>query len=404
MPDVYNPWEILPREELRKKKFQKLLKTVRLAFEKVKEFQNRVNKLEISTEKDFEQIPILPKKKLISLQENNFQDLLAVSIQDLAHIYSSPGPLFDPEGREKDYWGWTEAFYAMGFRPGDIVQNTFSYHLTPAGLMMEEPLRTLGCAIIPAGPGNTDLQIELMTKLKATGFVGMASYLKTIGERAQAKGLDLHKDFHLRVAFSAAEILTPSLRQTVEKNFNLTLRQGYGTADVGCIAYECECGQGMHLSTRCWVEICDPQSGEVLPPGMIGEVVVTPFSSTYPLIRLGTGDLAILDDSYCACGRTSPRIKAIVGRVDNTVKVKGQFVYEHQVQEVISNFPEIKNWQLVIENPQGKEKLTLYIQGQTNTKALFSQLKEKIKLSVFIEECPVIEDSKKILDKRIWEK
>ncbi|HCO12420.1 MAG TPA: phenylacetate--CoA ligase, partial [Desulfonauticus sp.] len=191
MPDVYNPWEILPREELRKKKFQKLLKTVRLAFEKVKEFQNRVNKLEISTEKDFEQIPILPKKKLISLQENNFQDLLAVSIQDLAHIYSSPGPLFDPEGREKDYWGWTEAFYAMGFRPGDIVQNTFSYHLTPAGLMMEEPLRTLGCAIIPAGPGNTDLQIELMTKLKATGFVGMASYLKTIGERAQAKGLDL---------------------------------------------------------------------------------------------------------------------------------------------------------------------------------------------------------------------
>lgn len=329
--------------------------------------------------------------------------MLTTSLGELAHIYYSPGPLLDPEGRGSDYWGWTEAFYAMGFRRGDIVQNTFSYHLTPAGLMLEEPLRTLGCAIIPAGPGNTDLQIELLTKLKVTGFVGMASYLKTIGEKARKKGLDLKKDFNLRVAFSAAEILTPALRQEIEESFGLTLRQGYGTADVGCIAYECECLSGMHLSTRCWVEICEPGTGKVLPYGEIGEVVVTPFSSVYPLIRLGTGDLAVLEEDCCPCGRSSPKIKAILGRVDNTVKVKGQFVYEHQVEKVIKEFPTIQKWQLVIDNHTGKDRLILFIDGEAEVNKLQARLKEVIKLLVLIEKKELKNLDSKIKDIRKWE-
>lgn len=405
MNKTFHDLETIPWEELREKKFRTLLKTVNLAKHKVKEFQNRISNLNISieTEQDFQNIPFLPKKKLIDIQEQHFSNLLATEIGELAHIYYSPGPLFDPEGNDPDYWGWAEAFYAMGFRPKDIVQMTFSYHLTPAGLMLEQPLRRIGCAIIPAGPGNTDIQIEIMTKLKVTGFVGMASYLKTIGEKALSKGLNLKNDFHLRVAFSAAEILTNSLRKEVENMFDITLRQGYGTADVGCIAYECEHANGMHLSTRCWVEICEPNTGKPLPPGEIGEVVVTPFSSVYPLIRLGTGDLSKLDFSPCPCGRTSPRLVGILGRTDNTVKVKGQFVYEHQVAEVIKAFPEIKSWELLITNPNKKDKLTLKIETNTdfNSTHLVSLFKEKIKLLTGVE-IHSKSLSSKIVDQRKW--
>jgi len=278
----YHDLEIKSREELKSDKWTRLQNIIQLAAEKCLEFKNRLDRAgisprDITSEKDFLAIPPLPKKELITLQEKDINQLLTTELGNLAHIYMSPGPILDPEGTDDDYWGWAEAFYAAGFRPKDIVQMTFSYHMTPAGLMLEQPLRKLGCAVIPAGPGNTEAQITLLTKLKATGFVGMASYLKTIGEKAKACGLDLKKDFNLQVSFVAAEILTPSMRKELEEEFGLILRQGYGAADVGCIAYECPQAQGMHLSTRCWVEICHPGTGEPWPEGEIGEVVVTLF-------------------------------------------------------------------------------------------------------------------------------
>ncbi|OEU69895.1 MAG: phenylacetate--CoA ligase [Desulfovibrio sp. S3730MH75] len=311
----------------------------------------------------FSRIPVLRKKELLGLQQDKGLDwLLTTAPGELSRIYQSPGPLFDPEGREKDYWGWTEGFYAAGFRPGDLVQMTFSYHFTPAGLMLEEPLREIGCAVIPAGPGNTTVQSQLMTSLPVTGFVGMTSFLKVIADKASAAGMDLKKDFNLDVAFVAAERLPESLRTEVEEAFGMKIRQGYGTADVGCLAYECLELGGMHVSSRCYVEICDPQTGSPLPMGEMGEVVVTPYTLSYPLIRFGTGDLSRMIDTPCGCGRTAPKLAGILGRVDDTAKVKGQFIYPAQVAQVVAKFPQIEKHQVIITNEGGRDLLTLRLQ------------------------------------------
>ncbi len=338
---------------------------------------------EIRSVDDFSSIPVLRKKELSRLQrEKGLPWFLSCAPGQLAHIYQSPGPIYDPEGRGADYWGWAEAFYAAGFRGGDLVQMTFSYHLTPAGLMLEEPLRALGCAVIPAGPGNSGVQLQLMQDLPVTAFVGMTSFLKTLGEKARDKGLDPKKDFSLKVAFVAAERLTESLRMETQDMFGMLIRQGYGTADVGCIAYECPELGGMHLSSRCFVEICDPATGMPVPTGELGEVVVTPFSPDYPLIRLATGDLSRLSDEPCACGRTASKLMGILGRVDDTAKVRGQFIYPAQVAQALSRFPQILRHQLLVDNKGGKEGLTLRIEatGPADPAAIGAAFQETIKL------------------------
>lgn len=339
---------------------------------------------DIRTFEDFQAIPVLRKKDLLGLQRkgDRLGGLVACELGRLSRLYQSPGPIYDPEGPGPDYWGWAEAFFAAGFRPGDLVQMTFSYHLTPAGLMLEEPLRAIGCAVIPAGPGNTEVQVELLSTLPVTGFVGMASYLEVIADKAEAKGFDLKNDLRLEVAFVAAERLPESLRKSLEERLGLIVRQGYGTADVGAIAYECPELTGMHLSSRAYVEIVDPASGAPVAPGEIGEVVVTPFSEVYPLVRLATGDLSRLVDSPCPCGRTAPRLAGILGRVDDTAKVKGQFIYPAQAAEVAALFPEIAGFQLVVENPGGKDRLTVCLElaGELDQEAFCRKFQERCKL------------------------
>ena len=360
----YHDLETESRARRRKRKWLALETLLEKAWMYSNEFKARMGaaglaEKDIRHMDDFSRIPVLRKKEIIGLQaEQGLDWMLTREIGELRRIYQSPGPIFDPEGADADYWGWAEGFYAAGFRPRDVVQMTFSYHLTPAGLMLEEPLRCIGCAVIPAGPGNTETQIDLMRRLPVTGFVGMASFLRIIGEKAKAKGLDPRKDFSLRVAFVAAEKLTSTLRQSVEELFGATVRQGYGTADVGCIAYECERADGMHLSSRAHVEICDPATGEPLPDGETGEVVVTPFTGEYPLIRLATGDLSRIVEEPCECGRTSRRLAGWLGRADDTAKVKGQFIYPAQVGVVMAEFEEIECWQMVVSNPKGKDTLT----------------------------------------------
>ena len=338
---------------------------------------------EIRSLEDFSSIPVLRKKDLSRLQrEKGLSWFLSHPPGTLSRIYQSPGPIYDPEGRGPDYWGWAEAFYAAGFRSGDLAQMTFSYHLTPAGLMLEEPLRALGCAVIPAGPGNSAVQLQLMQELPVTGFVGMTSFLKILGQKAMEQGLDPRKDFELRVAFVAAERLTESLRSEVQDMFGMIIRQGYGTADVGCIAYECPELGGMHLSGRCFVEICDPATGQPVQPGELGEVVVTPFTVDYPLVRLATGDLSRLHETPCACGRTSPKLMGILGRVDDTAKVRGQFIYPSQVAGAMTRFPMILRHQIVVGNAGGKDSLTLRIEtnGPVDTAAVAAAFQEAAKL------------------------
>jgi phenylacetate-CoA ligase len=332
---------------------------------------------------DFTSIPVLRKKELSRLQrEKGLSWFLSGTPGSLSRIYQSPGPIYDPEGRQPDFWGWAEAFYAAGFRAGDLAQMTFSYHLTPAGLMLEEPLRALGCAVIPAGPGNSAVQLQLLQELPVTGFVGMTSFLKTLGQKAMEQGLDPAKDFGLRVGFVAAERLPESLRTEVQDMFGMIIRQGYGTADAGCIAYECAELGGMHLSGRCLVEICDPATGRPVPPGELGEVVVTPFTVDYPLVRLATGDLSRLSEAPCACGRTSAKLMGILGRVDDTAKVRGQFVYPSQVAAAMTRFPQILRHQVVVGNPGGKDRLTLRIEtnGPVDTIEVAAAFQETAKL------------------------
>lgn len=358
----------------------------------------------------FAAIPPLRKKDLSVLQkEKGLEWFLSCKPGELRRIYQSPGPLFDPEGREADYWGWAEAFHAAGFRSGDLVQMTFSYHLTPAGLMLEEPLHELGCAVIPAGPGNTEVQLDLLSGLPVTGFVGMTSYLKVIGQKALENGLDPQKDLNLRVGFVVAERLPESLRAEVEAMFGMSIRQGYGTADLGCIAYECSELDGMHLSSRCHVEICDPSTGAPLPVGEVGEVVVTPFTRAYPLVRLATGDLSRLVDEPCSCGRTAPRLAGILGRADDTAKVKGQFVYPSQVAQALAPFKEIERHQVAVDNDGGRDNLTLVVQapGGADEEALRSAFRAVVKLNPAIRVLPsgesLPENAPALVDRRKYE-
>jgi len=364
----------------------------------------------IQSLEDWPAIPVFRKKDLISFQaEQGLQGLVSCDLGRLRRIFMSPGPIFDPEGAGPDYWGWTEAFYACGFRPGDLVQMTFSYHLTPAGLMLEEPLREIGCAVIPAGPGNTAVQLELLTKLPVTGFVGMASYLKVIKDKAVEQGLDIRKDLSLEVAFVAAERLSQTLREELERELGMTIRQGYGTADVGCMAYECQNLTGMHLSSRCHVEICDPKTGVPVAPGEVGEVVVSPFTTEYPLVRLATGDLSRLVEAPCPCGRSSARLAGILGRVDDTAKVKGQFIYPHQVAEVVAKYPQILRWQVVVTNPKGLDSLGVRLLARGDfpqeefAKSFQDRLKLRPKIEIIAEESELPENSRALVDERTFD-
>ncbi len=385
---VFSELETQSPEQRQARKWPAMQHLVQTAWSGSQEFQGRLEKAGLTPEDvasldDWPAIPVIHKKEIIALQqERGLGSMLSCEVGDLSRIYMSPGPIFDPESRSHDYWGWTEAFFAAGFRPRDVVQMTFSYHLTPAGLMLEEPLREIGCAVVPAGPGNTDTQIELLTRLPVTGFVGMASYLKVIKDKAAKSGLDPKKDFRLQAAFVAAERLPESLRSELEDELSMLIRQGYGTADVGCAAYECPQLTGMHISSRCWVEICDPKTGQPLPVGETGEVVITPFTTAYPLVRLGTGDLSYLVDDPCSCGRTSARLGSIVGRVDDTAKVKGQFIYPHQAKEVAAKFPSIQRWQIVVSNPGGKDAIAvkLLARGEADVDGFVKAFQTGLKL------------------------
>ena len=366
---------------------------------------------DIRTVSDLEKLPVMPKSAMVELQAKNppYGGLLAVPITDIAHICRSPGPIWDPKGRGEG-WGWEEGLYATGFRPGDISINTFAYHLTPAGMMFDDGLRKLGCPVVPTGVGEKELQLEIMRALGVSGYVGMASFLLQIGEKAISMGLDPKKDLNLRAAFSTAEPMPDSLRGKVEDMFGLILRQGFGTAECGLLAYECYHKGGMHLSTRAIVEIVDPQTGKQLPMGEVGEMVVTLFDRTYILIRLGTGDLSAIDPVDCDCGRKSPKLRGWLGRADQLVKVKGQFVHPGQVVKTMAAFAEISKYRLVVTRLNERDTLTLKAEApesvQGLSEAIKKGLREGVRLGCEVELVgpgTLPDDGKVLEDARIWD-
>jgi phenylacetate-CoA ligase len=302
-------------------------------------------------------LPVTRKSDLKALQSADlpFGGLSTKAPGELARIFISPGPIYDPEGRGEDYWRMARPLFAAGMRAGDIVQNCFSYHFTPAASMMEGGLAALGCAVIPAGVGQTEMQIAAITSLRPNGYVGTPSFLKIIVEKAQETGADISS---LNRALVGAEALPATLRNWLRDQGIRTL-QMYATADLGTIAYESEAMEGMIVDEDIVLELVRPGTGEPVADGEVGEVVITTLNPQYPLIRFGTGDLSALLPGVSPCGRTNLRIKGWMGRADQTTKVRGLFVHPSQVAEVVRRHREIAKARLVVDNAGGADSMTL---------------------------------------------
>ena len=369
---------------------------------------------DIQTFNDLERLPILKKSDLPWLQKRDlpFGGLASIPLYQMRRIYVSPGPTYDPFGREDDPWRMEEVFYSAGFREGDIVQNAFSYHLTPAGTIFDEALGHLGCVVIPTGISNIENQIEILKDLPVTGYIGPAGFLLSLIRKSEEMGYKPRSDIGYEVAFTTGDMLTETMRKEMEEGHGIRVRQGYMTADTGSVAYECNKKSGMHLSTGVIVEILDPISKKPVSPGEVGEIVVTNFNRTYPLIRFATGDLSSINDEPCGCVRTAPQLRRIVGRADESIKVRAMFIHPHQVQEVVSYFPEVYDYQLIVDRPKNKDEMVLQIEllseeidrGETKAK-IASKFKELLRLDAIIEIIPretLPPKHKKIEDRRKW--
>jgi phenylacetate-CoA ligase len=348
-------------------------------------------------------LPLTRKSALIALQRRHppFGGLVTQAPGQLVRIFRSPGPIYDPEGHERDYWRTARALFAAGIRPGDIVHNAFSYHLTPAGAMVEAGARRLGCAVVPAGTGNTEAQVRAIADIRPRAYAGTPSFLKILLEKGREVGLDLTS---LAVASVAAEALPAGLRAEFEA-LGIRTRQWYGTADVGVIAYESAAGEGLIVDEGVLIEIVAPGTGDPVADGEIGEVVVTALASReYPLIRFATGDLSAVLPGASRCGRTNVRLRGWLGRADQATKVKGMFVHPEQIAEIRRRHPEILDARLVVDRDErGQDRMTLCCEGEAVPAAVATTLAEVCKVKGAVERVApgtLPDDGKVIEDRR----
>lgn len=409
------------REEYYNKRLQR---QVEYAYENTPAVRAKLDRVgvkpsDICTVKDLEKIPITSKDELIELRKANppWGGLLAVPPEKLSRIFMSPGPIYDPQPLLSDefYQRVAEPLYAMGFKKGDLVVNTWSYHMVPMGHWVDEALRRIGCVVIPMGVGNTDLQVQVLHDMNVNGWVGAPTFLMNILNRAGELGYDVRRDFSLRIVAAGGEMGAGSLRKIFEEKYGLiTSGDAYGAADVGNIAYECSQKSGMHICEGIVVEIVDVETGKQLGSGEVGQVVVTPVDNdTYPLIRFGTGDLSSYAGELCPCGRTSVRLSRILGRVGEAVRTRGMFVHPRQISEVASRFPEISRYQAVVTRPRFRDELTLKLElgdESADKSKLTSTVEEafqdicriRIDQIEFVTQGVIPEGAKSIVDERVY--
>jgi len=308
------------------------------------------------------QLPVTRKSELGDLQKATppLGGLNATPVEELGRLFISPGPVYDPEGRGENWWRSARGLYAGGFRAGDRVLNTFAYHFTPAGSMLESGALALGCTVIPAGTGQTEMQVAAINGLKVTAYTGTPSFLKLIVEKADELRVDISS---LKRAQVGAEYLPPALRNAMRER-GIAVTQMYGSADLGVIAYE-SLGrdglptEGMIMEEALLLEIVRPGTGDPVPAGEVGEVVITTFNKDYPLIRFATGDLSAVLPGKSPCGRTNVRIKGWMGRADQSTKVRAMFVTPKQVNEIVRRHREILRARLVVSGEAGADQMTL---------------------------------------------
>ncbi len=328
-------------------------------------------------------LPVVRKSELLDLQKaaRPFGGFAAVGWGKTRRVFMSPGPLYEPEGMQADYWRLARALFAAGFRAGDLIHNCFSYHLTPAGSMLETGAHALGCTVFPGGIGQTEMQVQAMAELAPSGYVGTPSFLRIILEKADADGVALPS---LKRALVSGEAFLPPFRDALLAR-DIAGFQVYASADLGTIAYETPAREGLVVDEGVIVEIVRPGTGDPVAPGEVGEVVVTTlFNTDYPLIRFGTGDLSALLPGVSPCGRTNMRIRGWMGRADQTTKVKGMFVHPSQVAAIVGRHPEIGKARLVVDNPEGNDRMILKVEVPGNASsqrdAILASIREVTKL------------------------
>ena len=350
-------------------------------------------------------LPVLRKSDLPALQKANppFGGLAVTPPGKLKRLLMSPGPIFEPEGHDKDAWGAARALYAAGFRPGDIVLNTFSYHLTPGGHIMDSGAQALGCAVIPAGVGNTEQQVEAIANLKPSGYAGTPDFLKILLDAAAKAGKDASS---LKRGLVSGAALPSSLRNELSGR-GVDVLQAYATAELGIIAYESSAREGMVVSENMILEIVRPGTGDPAAEGEVGEIVGTSFNPDYPMIRLATGDLSAVLAGQSPCGRTNTRIKGWMGRANQTTKVKGMFVHPSHVAQVARRHPELGRVRLAVTRESEQDVMTLYAEyaggaeGLTDAIAASLQSITKLKGRVsLVKPGSLPNDGKVIADER----
>ena len=293
----------------------------------------------------------------------------------MPRVFSSPGPMYEPEGLRRDYWRMARALFAAGFRPGELVHNCFSYHFVPAGSMMESGAHALGCTVFPGGTGQTEQQVQAMAELKPAGYIGTPSFLKIIVEKAAEMKIALPS---MTKALVSAEAFPPSLRDWLAER-GIAGYQCYATADLGLIAYETEAREGLVLDESVIVEIVRPGTGDPVAEGEVGELVVTTLNPDYPLIRFGTGDLSAILPGTCPTGRSNTRIKGWMGRADQTTKVRGMFVHPAQIAEIARRFPEIIKARLVVSGEMANDAMALQVETAASPEGLDQRISDMIR-------------------------
>lgn len=327
------------------------------------------------------QLPVTRKHELLERQQasratNVFGGFSALAFgAAMPRVFASPGTIYEPEGTRRDYWRMARAMYAAGFRPGELIHNSFSYHFVPAGSMMETGAHALGCTVFAGGTGQTEQQVQAMAELRPAGYIGTPSFLKLIVERAAEMGVALPS---VAKALVSGEAFPPSLRDWFTER-GITGYQCYATADLGLIAYETAAREGLVLDEGVIVEIVRPGTGDPVPEGEVGELVVTTLNPDYPLVRFGTGDLSAVLPGTCPTGRSNQRIKGWMGRADQTTKVRGMFVHPGQVATIARRFPQVLRARLVVSGEMANDQMLLQVETTETAEGLARQLGDAIR-------------------------
>ena len=352
-------------------------------------------------------LPLTRKRDLIDLQKATppFGGLNTLAKGEARRVFASPGPIYELQGGEADHWRMARVLYAAGFRRGELIHNCFSYHFTPGAFLMEDGARKLGCSVFPGGVGQTEQQVQAMVDLRPDGYVGTPSFLKIIVDKAEESGADISS---LKKALVSGEAL-PGVTRAWLGERGIAVRQCYATADIGAIAYETEVDAGMVVEEDLLLEIVRPGTGDPVPPGEVGEVVVTTFNGDYPLIRFATGDLSALLPGISPCGRTNARLRGWLGRADQTTKIKGMFVHPEQIAEIARRHPEVARMRLVVDNPDAQDRMTLHCELAGAPDGLQARLVDSLREGTklrgevqFVAPGGLPNDGKVIEDKRVY--